>query len=155
MAAPSFRFLYRQTEGSIGRGLWAKASALPVGLALAMTALALAVAPGPRDLGTQPFFSIQIVAVHAYLMFYGFALIVLAVAEYFVSAKRFNDLGMPPALAGLLPFSLLLAGAAAWFQPRSEGAMPAWAVYPFYAFALGALVWNVALLGFVKGKREP
>jgi hypothetical protein len=155
MAAPSFRFLYRQTEGSIGPGLWAKASALPVGLALAMTALALAVAPGPRDLSTQPFFSIQIVAVHAYLLLYGFALIVLAVVEYFVSAKRFNDLGLPPALAGLLPFSLLLAGAAAWFQPRSEGAMPAWAVYPFYALALGVLVWNVALLGFVKGKREP
>jgi hypothetical protein len=148
----SFRFLYREAEGAIGPGQWARASAWPVGIALALTALAWAVAPGPRDLKTQPFISASIVAVHAYLMFYGFALIVLAVAQYFVSAKRFNDLGKSPAWAGLAPFALLLAGAAAWFQPRSEGAMPAWAVWPFYLFAVAVVVWNVAALGFMKRK---
>ena len=61
---------------------------------------------------------------HVYFIVYSFALIFCAVAEYFVSAKRFADRGKPPALAGLAPFSLLLAGAAHWFQPRSEGAMP-------------------------------
>ncbi len=154
MAASSrFRFLYRQAEGVLTRGEWARASALPVGLALAMTALALWVEPGPRDLATQPFFSVGIFAVHVYLIFYGFALIVLAVAEYFVSAKRFRDLGLAPGLAGLLPFSLLLAGAAAWYQPRSEGVMPAWGVYPFYLLAVGVLLWNVVVLGLVKGRR--
>ncbi len=148
MTRPTFRFLYREAEGAIGPGLWARASAWPVGIALALTALAWAMAPGPRDLKTQPFISVSIVAVHAYLLAYGFALIVLAVAQYFVSAKRFNDLGMSPGWAGLAPFSLLLAGAATWYQPRSEGLMPAWAVYPFYAFAVGVVVWNIALLGF-------
>ncbi|HXT07642.1 MAG TPA: hypothetical protein VN715_11975 [Roseiarcus sp.] len=151
----SFRFLYRQPEGTIGPGLWARASAAPVAITLALTALAWAVSPGPRDLKTQPFISVSIVAVHAYLILYGFALLLLAVAQYFVSAKRFNDLNMPPALAGLAPFSLLLAGAATWVQPRSEGGMPAWAVYPFYAFAIGVLIWNIVALGFMKHRPAP
>ncbi len=150
---PSFRFLYREAEGTIGPGLWARASALPVGLALAMTWLAWAIAPGPRDLATQPFFSVSIVAIHAYLMLYGFALIVLAVMQYFVSAKRFNDLGQSPTLAGLAPLALLVAGAAAWFQPRSEGAMPAWGAWPFYALAAAVIVWNVVALGFARRSR--
>ena len=146
----SFRTLYRDADGTLGPAEWVRASALPIGVALAMTALAYAISPGPRDLATQPFFSVSIVAVHAYLMVYGFALIFLAVMQYFVSAKRFRDLGRAPGLAGLLPLALLLAGAAAWFQPRSEGAMPEWAVWPFYALALAVVVGNVAVLGFVK-----
>ncbi len=146
----TFRTLYRDAEGTLGRAEWVRASALPIGTALAMTALAYAISPGPRDLSTQPFFAVSIVAVHAYLMVYGFSLILLAVMQYFVSAKRFRDLGRAPGLAGLAPFALLLAGAAAWFQPRSEGAMPEWAVWPFYIGALAVVVWNVVELGFVK-----
>jgi uncharacterized membrane protein YhaH (DUF805 family) len=149
---PSFRFLYREAEGTIGPGLWARASAWTVGVALALSALAWAVAPGPRDLKTQPFISVSIVAVHAYLLFFGFALIVLAVAQYFVSAKRFNDLRMSPAWAGLAPFAILLAGAVTWYQPRSEGVMAAWAVWPFYLFAIAVVAWNIAALGFMKRK---
>ncbi len=151
---PSFRFLYRAAEGAIGPALWARASAWPVGIAVAMTALAYVIAPGPRDLGTQPFFSLSIFAVHAYFIVYGFALFVLAVAQYFVSAKRFADLGKSPAWAGLAPFCLLLAGAAAWFQPRSEGAMPEWGVWPFYALAVAVVIWNIAELGFAPGKSK-
>jgi hypothetical protein len=150
----SFRFLYREAEGKIGPGLWARASLLPVGVALVMTLAAWAMAPGPRDLGAQPFFSLSIVAVHAYLLIYSFALIFLAVAQYFVSAKRFNDLGKAPALAGLAPFALLVAGAAAWYQPRSEGSMPPWAVWPFYVAAAAVIVWNIVELGFVRRTRR-
>jgi uncharacterized membrane protein YhaH (DUF805 family) len=150
----SFRFLYREAEGAIGPRLWARASLWPVGIAIVMTGLAWAIAPGPRDLGSQPFFSLSIFAVHAYFIVYGFALFVLAVAQYFVSAKRFADLGKSPAWAGLAPFCLLLAGAAAWFQPRSEGAMPEWAVWPFYALALAVVIWNIAELGFAPGKSK-
>ena len=69
-------------------------------------------------------------------------------AEYFVSAKRFADRGKPPALAGLAPFSLLLAGAAHWYQPRSEGTMPAGLAYAFDAVAIAIVAWNVIELGF-------
>ena len=146
----TFRALYRDADGTLGPAEWLSASALPVGVAIVMTMLAYAISPGPRDLSVQPFFSVSIFAVHAYLLFYGFALFVLAVMEYFVSAKRLRDLGRAPGLAGLAPLALLLAGAAAWFQPRSEGAMPEWAVWPFYAVALAVVVGNVAVLGFVK-----
>ena len=149
----SFRFLYREAEGAIGPGQWVRASALPVGVALAMTALAWALAPGPRDLATQPFFSLGLVATYAYFIVYGFALILLAIMQYFVSAKRFRDLGRPPGLAGLAPFSLLVAGAAAWLQPRSEDVLPAWSVWPFVAIAFAVVVWNIAELGFVRGPR--
>ena len=148
----SFRFLDREAEGAIGPGEWVRASALPLGLALGMTALAWALSPGPRDLGSQPFISLGIVATHAYFIVYGFALLLLAVMQYFVSAKRFRDLGRPPALAGLMPFCLLIAGAAAWFQPRSEGLLPPWSVWPFLALAFGVAIWNVVELGFVRGK---
>ena len=137
MREPTFRFLYRETEGAIGPALWRQASAWPVGIALAMTAVAWALAPGPRDLGTQPFFSLSILAVHAYFIVYGFALFVLAVAEYFVSAKRFNDLGKSPAWAGLAPFCLLLAGAVFnyWYWP------------PFAARGIGTTLFRFLFFG--------
>jgi hypothetical protein len=148
---PDFHFLYRESEGVIGPGVWARASALPVGVAVTMTLIAWSVAPRvPRDLGSQPFFSFTIFAVHAYLMVYSFALMFRSVAQYFVSAKRFADLGKSPAWAGLAPLCLLVAGAAHWFQPRSEEAMPVWAVYPFDAVALAVVIWNIVELGFIQ-----
>jgi uncharacterized membrane protein YhaH (DUF805 family) len=148
-----FRFLYREDQGTIGPATWVRASALPIGLALVLTLIAWLVAPRePRNLAVQPFFSLSIVAVHVYFIAYSFALILLAVMQYFLSAKRFRDLGRAPALAGLAPFALLLTGAAIWFQPRSEGLMPAWAVWPFVAFAAAVVLWSVAELGF--GKRR-
>ncbi len=109
----------------------------PAGIALVLTAIAVAIAPNaPRDLAREAFIDPLTVARHAYLIVYAFALILCAVAEYFVSAKRFADRGRPPALAGLAPFSLLIAGAAYWYQPRSEGTMPEGLVYVFAALAI-------------------
>ncbi len=152
MAAPTFRFLYRETEGAIGPGLWARASAWPVGIALAMTALAWAIAPGPRDLATQPFFSLSIVAVHAYFIVYGFALICARRRAIFRQRQALRRSRQVADLGGAGAVRLLLAGAAAWFQPRSEGAMPEWAVWPFYALAAGVVIWNIAELGFARSK---
>jgi uncharacterized membrane protein YhaH (DUF805 family) len=148
-AQDSFRFLYRQTDGVIDRATWARASIGPLGIAFALTLIAWVVAPNqPRDLGSQPFFSLGLVLAHAYLIFYGFALFVCAVAEYFVSAKRFRDRGRPAELAGLAPFALLLAAAAHWYQPRSEGSMPEWATTVFDVVALAVILWTVAELAF-------
>jgi len=145
----NFHFLYRQTEGIIDRATWVRASLGPVGIAFVLTMIAWLVAPNqPRDLGSQSFFSFGLVLAHAYLIFYGFALILCAVAEYFVSAKRFRDRGMPAELAGLAPFALLLTAAAHWFQPRSEGSMPEWATTAFDIAALAILLWTVAELAF-------
>ena len=153
--AARFRFLYRESEGTIGGREWALASVAPVGVALVLTVIAFAVAPSaPRDLAHEAFIDPLTVARHAYLIVYSFALILCAVAEYFVSAKRFADRGKPPALAGLAPFSLLIAGAAYWYQPRSEGTAPEGLVYLFAAFAFAVVVWNVIELGFGASRRR-
>jgi len=142
-----FHFLYRQTEGVIDRTTWIRASLGPLGIALGLTIIAWLVAPNqPRDLGSQAFFSLGLVVAHAYLILYGFALFVCAVAEYFVSAKRFRDRGRPAELAGLAPFAFLVAGSAHWFQPRSEGAMPEWATTAIDIVTLAIVVWTVVEL---------
>ncbi len=154
-SAERFRFLYRESEGVVDRRTWALASLPPAAIALLLTAIWLAIAPrGPRDLAHEPFIDAAVIATHAYFLVYAFALILCAVAEYFVSAKRFADRGRPPALAGLAPFSLLLAGAAHWYQPRSEGTMPESLAYAFDALAIAILAWNVVELGFGASRRR-
>jgi hypothetical protein len=153
--AARFRFVYRQADGVLDRGAWARASLPLLGIVVVMTAIWLVIAPGaPRDLARESFIDLRVVATHLYFIVYAFALILCAVAEYFVSAKRFADRGRPPALAGLAPFSLLLAGAAHWYQPRSEGTMPEGLVYVFDALAIAIVAWNVVELGFGPSRRR-
>jgi uncharacterized membrane protein YhaH (DUF805 family) len=153
--AERFRFLYREAEGVVDREVWRRASLPPLAIALGMTIVWLVIAPnGPRDLNSEAFIDLSVVATHLYALVYSFALVFCAVAEYFLSAKRFTDRGKPQALAGLLPLSLLLAGAANWFQPRSEGTMPVGLVYLFDGIAILILVWNIIELGFGESRRR-
>ncbi|MGA2045238.1 MAG: hypothetical protein ABSG83_17935 [Roseiarcus sp.] len=152
-AAARFRFLYRQGEGAIDAGQWRRAVWPPVAVAVALTLVWLAVMPRQaRDLAHENLIDWGVAATYAYLMVYVFALFLCAIAEYFVSAKRFSDRGMPPGLAGLAPFALFLAGAANWYQPHSEGLMPPWANFPFDAAALAAVAWTIVELGFGPGR---
>jgi uncharacterized membrane protein YhaH (DUF805 family) len=149
-----FRFLYRQGEGAIGAREWLGASALPLGIALVLWLIWLAVMPREgRDLAREALIDWSVAAVYLYLMAFVFVLFVCAVAQYFVSAKRFADRGKPQALAGLAPFCLLLAGAAHWYQPRSEGGMPAWGVWVFDIVAAAVVIWNVIELGLLPGRK--
>jgi uncharacterized membrane protein YhaH (DUF805 family) len=150
-----FRFLYRQGEGAIDARQWRRASWPPAAIALAMTLVWMVVMPREaRDLSREGLIDWGVAATYAYLMIYVFALFLCAIAEYFVCAKRFADRGRPPGLAGLAPFALFLAGAANWYQPRSEGTMPEWLTWAFDAAALGVLVWTIAELGFAAGRRR-
>jgi hypothetical protein len=147
--AQRFRFLYRQGEGVIDAGAWARASLGPVGIALVLTLVAFVAAPdAPRDLTHEAFIDPLVVVRHAYLIVYAFALIFCAIAEYFVCAKRFTDRGRPPGLAGLAPMAIFVAAAAHWFTPRSEGMAPAALPYVLDALTLVVLVWTIAELGF-------
>jgi uncharacterized membrane protein YhaH (DUF805 family) len=154
MDSTRFRFLYRQGEGRIGPREWLGASAAPLGIALALTIVWLAIMPrAPRNLAHESLIDWRLPFVYSYLMVFVFALFLCAVAEYFVSAKRFADRGRPGALAGIAPFCLLLAGAAHWYQPRSEGAMPEWGVWIFDALALAVVFWNAVELGLLRSRR--
>jgi uncharacterized membrane protein YhaH (DUF805 family) len=146
--AARFRFLYRESEGVLGAREWSLASVLPVGIALVLTIVAFAIAPdAPRDLAREPFVDPLVIARNAYFIVYAFALIFCAVAEYFVCAKRFADRREPPALAGLAPLMIFVAGAAHWWTPRSEGLAPAALPYVCDALALVVVAWTIVDLG--------
>ncbi|WP_158812500.1 hypothetical protein [Methylocapsa sp. S129] len=150
-----FRFLYRQSEGTIDRRQFWLASWPPLAIMLALTLIWIVVMPRQaRDLSHEALIDWGVAATYAYLLVYVFALFLCAVAEYFVWAKRFADRGRPQAFAGLALFALFLAGAAHWYQPRSEGTMPDWLTWAFDALALGVLAWTIAELGFGESERR-
>jgi uncharacterized membrane protein YhaH (DUF805 family) len=150
-----FRFLYRQGEGAIDRREFWLASSPVLAIVLALTLVWIVIRPREaRDLSHEGLLDWSIAATYLYLMIYVFALFLCAIAEYFVSAKRFADRGRPPGFAGLPLFAIFLAGAANWYQPRSEGTMPLWATWLFDAAALAIVVWSVAELGFAEGKKR-
>ena len=53
----------------------------------------------------------------------------------------------------LILISLLVAGAAQWYQPRSEGIAPAWIPLVFEMIAVVAVLWTIAELAFGASKR--
>jgi len=150
-----FRFLYRQSEGTIDRGAFWRASWPILAIVAALTLAWIVVRPREaRDLAHEGLLDWSIVATYLYLMLYVFALFLCAVAQYFVCAKRFADLGRPQGFAGLALFALFVAGAANWYQPRSEGTMPIWLAWIFDVVALGIVAWSVFELGFVEGRKR-
>ena len=145
-------FLYRRADGAIGRGEWALASLAPTIVFVALTLIWLAIMPRQaRDL-SQGLVDLGVAARYLYLVVYAFIVLICAVAQYFVSAKRFVDLCKPPALAGVAPFALFFAAAANWYEPRSEGLAPHWVILTLDAIAIAAVIWNIVELGFVKGR---
>lgn len=146
-------FLYRRSEGAIGRRDWALASLPPTVVLIVSTLIWLAIMPREmRDL-SQGLLDLGVAARYLYLIIYAFVIILCAVAQYFVSAKRFADLGKPAALAGVAPFVVFLAAAANWYEPRSEGWAPHWVTLVLDVVAIAAVAWNIGELGFVKGRR--
>ncbi len=114
-----WRFLFRQEEGAIGVRDWRRgALALAIPMA-AMTAVWLALLPfANRDLDERRFIDPMTILVYSYLMVFAAAILLAAICFYFLSAKRWRDLGRPTALAGLPLFAALVDGAAHWLQPR-------------------------------------
>ena len=145
-------FLYRRSEGAIGRRDWALASLPPTVVLIVSTLIWLTIMPREtRDL-SQGLLDLGVAARYLYLIAYAFVVILCAVAQYFVSAKRFADLGKPAALAGVAPFVVFFAAAANWYEPRSEGWAPHWTTLVLDVAAIAVVAWNIVELGFVKGR---
>ncbi len=150
---PSAGFLYRSDQGRIGAKIWWM-GAWPLGAIFAILTIG-AVLSTPfmkHDLATTPFFAWSVVAAYAYIVIYVFALLLIAICFYNLSAKRWRDRGKPSALAGLLPFVALLSGAAHWLYPQMDGQVPAWSVVMIDGCFILLLIWTIVELGLMPSK---
>lgn len=154
-AAPrsGFFFLFRTDQGRIGRATWWRGTVPLAALAAAGTLGWRALSPyAHHDLSDSAFIAPLTIAAYLYLLVYAFALLLIGVCAYNLSAKRFRDRGLPAALAATLPLSLLFGAALVWFIPQSFDTIPAWAGPVTIALVLAVAVWNVVELGL---RRDP
>ncbi|WOJ88828.1 hypothetical protein RZS28_13555 [Methylocapsa polymorpha] len=148
LAEGGARFLFRTDQGRINARTWRRGTALLLAILIVLTAIWLPLEPlTHRDLATTPFFAWATVAAFAYLVLYAFAVLLIAICHYNLSAKRWRDRGWPGALAGLLPFFALLSGAAHWLQPRVAEVVPYWYVAGVDVLLVAVIVWNLVELG--------
>jgi hypothetical protein len=84
---------------------------------------------------------------YLYLMFYSFAVLLIAISHYNLSAKRWRTRGWPPSFAGLLPLLALLAAAAHWLEPRTPQDIASWQVTGLDLLLVSIIGWNIAELG--------
>lgn len=147
-------FLFRTDQGVIDRGMWWRSTIFLTGCLAILTAIW-------REVGTYAYeaqnvasrtelFDANIFAAYAYLVFFGFCVILISVSHYNLSAKRCRARGRAPALAGLLPLFALLSGAAHWLHPRVSESMPWWTVTLADAALLTTILWNVVDLGLLR-----
>lgn len=144
-----FFFLFRSDLGRIDRATWWKGVAIIVGPLALMTLGWRALSALPQHgMAQSAVIDPAALLVDAYHIVYGLAIILAAICFYNLSAKRFRDRGRPRSLAGVPPFAILLAGAAHWFQPRSQGEEAAFVPFLFDALVVLVALWSVAELGF-------
>lgn len=155
--ASGFRFLYRTDQGRIDRAGWLRAAA-PLALSFGVTTvIMLAVLPwSNRPLTERAFFDPAALAANAYILAYAALTIFTAISWVNLGAKRFRDRGRPAplGLAGLLPLAMLVAGAAAWLQPRVAEVMPRWTVWACEAAMVAVAVWTaLEMFNVIAGER--
>ncbi len=149
LSSTNFRFLFRSDQGQIDSGTWwVGTAALTLVLGI-LSVVWLALSPYAHRSGEiVTLFDGMVVLAYGYLVVFAFLVLLLGVCQYNLSAKRFQALGRPGALALALPLSLIFAGAALWLQPRMVPDFPLWLAWMFVGLAFGIIIWNIAELGF-------
>jgi len=151
----SSRFLYRTDKGLIGQKTWWTGSLRLGGIFAVLTIIGVLLAPYARhDLATMPFLDWRVIAAYSYLTVYIFALFLIAISFYNLSAKRWRDRRRPSAFAGLVPFFALLSGAVHWLYPQMGGEVPAWSVIAIDTALCVLAVWTVIELGLLPPKES-
>ena len=143
-----FAFLFRTDQGRIDRDTWWRGTLPLFAIAVLGTGGWLLLRPfAEHDLSRQPFIEPMTILAYTYLLVFSFAVILLGICEYNLSAKRFRTRGLASAWAAALPLSLLFGSALLWFIPQSFGVVPDWAGPVAIAAMLGVAAWNVVELG--------
>ncbi len=152
-SASGFAFLFRGDQGLVSRAQWWLGTAGLAAVLAALTGVWMVIgraayeAQGPE--ARADLFDANIFAAYAYLIFFGFGVMLISVSHYNLSAKRCRARGRPPALAGLLPLFALFSGAAHWLYPRVTEDMPYWTVGLTDALLVAVILWNVVDLGLL------
>ncbi len=148
--AAGWRYLYRTDAGRIDAGTWWRGTLLLGGIFLVLTLVLVWVLPyTEHDLAKTPLLSPSALGANLYVVIYTFALLMIGICHYNLSAKRWRDRGRPAALAGLLPFFAFLAGALHWLQSRVATALPAFVIIGVDGLLAVILLWNIVDLGGV------
>ena len=151
----TFSFLFRSDEGRIARAVWWRGAALLAGPLVLFTIVWFALEPYThRGLDERALIDLPTLAAYIYLLLYAFTVLLIAVSFYNLCAKRWRDRGRPASLAGLVPLTLLFAGAAHWLVPRSEGTVPIWIAFALDFLAFGIGIWTMIELGCLAGLAE-
>ena len=152
-SATGFAFLFRGDQGVISRAQWWRGTAGLAGVLAVLSGIWMVIgryayeAQGPA--ARAELFDAGIFAAYAYLIFYGFCVMLIAISHYNISAKRWRARGRPSGLAGLLPLLALFSGAAHWLYPRVSEDMPYWTVGLTDVLLVVVIVWNVVDLGLL------
>ena len=152
-SASGFAFLFRGDQGVISRAQWWRGTAGLTAVLAALSGIWMVIgryayeAQGPA--ARTELFDPNIFAAYAYLILYGFCVMLIAISHYNLSAKRWRARGRPSGLAGLLPLLALFSGAAHWLYPRVSEDMPYWTVGLTDVLLVVVIVWNVVDLGLL------
>ena len=146
--ARDLRFLFRSDQGTIDQREWWRGVGILAATTIAFVAGWWLLSPyANRGLDERQLIDAMTIVTYLYLMIYAFSVILVAVCYVNLSIKRLRAVQAPTGLAGLLPFMVLVTGAAHWLQPRVSDTMP-WAVVGFCDLALVAVaLWAVVELG--------
>ncbi len=141
-------FLFRSDAGQIDAATWRRGTLLLAGIFAALAIGWVFVQPyADHDLNANPWMTAGILAANLYRLLFGFAILLILISHYNLSAKRWRDVGWPPALAGLLPFVACVCAAAHWLAPRTNQAVPHGVTLAADAALAAVLVWNIVELG--------
>jgi uncharacterized membrane protein YhaH (DUF805 family) len=145
------RFLYRADQGRIDRDVWRRGALGLLSFIAPFVGVWLLLAPyTEHDLAKSPLFVPMTALAYAYLIFFAFVVMLVAISFINLSAKRFRAIGRPApvGLASLLPLAAFLDGVTHGTQVLLAEATPGWLIYPFDAALVAVLAWTVYELGF-------
>jgi uncharacterized membrane protein YhaH (DUF805 family) len=151
LSAQNFRFLFRNDKGSIDRHTWWIAMAALAAAWIAVAIVATGVTVLAESLAAQDDVNaLSVLTQGVYLSaLFNILIILVYVCYYFVSAKRYNDLGKSPRLALILPAAIYILT----FSPiLADQVLPVFGRWIVLVVFLAVAGWQIYELGFRKGR---